>query len=129
MPPSHRPSHLPATIIWKPVMKTIALAASLSVATCLSLLACGSATAQDSRHRVRINDLDLATAEGADAFDARVQRAARSACQGLAPLAAIQCRTAVAREFENALPEARRDNYARARSGGRILAWVPNFQA
>lgn len=110
-------------------MKTIALAASLCLATGLCLLACGSATAQDSRHRVRINDLDLATAEGADAFDARVQRAARSACQGLSPVAGLQCRTAVAREFENALPEARRDNYARARSGGRILAWVPNFQA
>ena len=129
MPPSHRPSHLPATINWKPVMKTIALAASLSLAACLALLASGPAAAQDGRHRVRIDDLDLATVVGANAFDARVQRAARSACQGLAPLAAIQCRTAVAREFENALPEARRDNYARARSGSRILAWVPNFQA
>ena len=82
----------------------------------------GSAIAQD--YRIAFGDLDLATAEGAAQFDRRVTRAARSACNGIAPLAASSCFVRFRAEARSLLPTDRREDYARARSG-RVLAMVP----
>ncbi|HZV83431.1 MAG TPA: UrcA family protein, partial [Brevundimonas sp.] len=56
-------------------MKTLAV-----LAAALSLAAGGAAFAGDAR--IVWGDLDLASATGADAFDARVERAARRLCRG-----------------------------------------------
>lgn len=97
-------------------MKTFAIAFAALV------LSAGAASAQD--HRIGFGDLDLGSTQGADAFDARVDRVARRACRNGAPLAEHRCRTLFREEAMRLLPAARRDDYARAR-GGRILAMVP----
>ncbi|MEQ7156160.1 UrcA family protein [Brevundimonas aurifodinae] len=97
-------------------MKTLAIAVSA-----LALLA-GAASAQD--YRIPFGDLDLASVQGANAFDARVDAASRQACRGGGPLAEHQCRVRFRAEAIRLLPTVRRDDYARAR-GGRILAMVP----
>ncbi|WP_339914055.1 UrcA family protein [uncultured Brevundimonas sp.] len=84
-------------------------------ALCVALAAAGSAAAQES-HRVRIGDLDLSTAHGAAAFDARVRRVARSACSGRSPMNNLQCRAILAQEFRDALPDSRRAEYVQVRS-------------
>ncbi|NBW10398.1 MAG: UrcA family protein, partial [Caulobacteraceae bacterium] len=78
--------------------------------------------------RVRIDDLDLSSVNGAARFDERVERRARNACAGRPALAGMQCREALSRELRGALPAPQREDYARARSG-RVLAMVPNFPA
>jgi UrcA family protein len=83
-------------------------------ALCVALAAAGSAAAQDA-HRVRIGDLNLATAHGAAVFDARVRQVARSACSGRAPMAVLQCRADLTQEFQNALPDSRRADYVQVR--------------
>ncbi len=50
-----------------------------SLAAVLTLAAAGAASAQEAR--VRWGDLDLSTAAGADAFDARLDAAARRMCR------------------------------------------------
>lgn len=98
--------------------------ARLSIAVFgLSLIA-GVAAAQDAAPRIRIDDLNLATTQGAAEFDARVRRVARTACAGRSPLQAVACREIVKREFHDALPAAHRGDYARARSGVRLRAEV-----
>jgi UrcA family protein len=95
---------------------------TLAIAFAALALSAGAASAQD--YRIAFGDLDLASASGADAFDARVNRAARRACRTSAPLADHQCRGRFREEAMRLLPGVRRDDYARAR-GGRILAAVP----
>lgn len=85
-------------------------------------LSAGAASAQD--YRIAFGDLDLGSVAGADAFDARVNTAARRACRSGAPLSDYQCRVRFRAEAMRLLPGIRRDDYARAR-GGRILAAVP----
>ncbi len=85
-------------------------------------LSAGATSAQD--YRISFGDLDLGSVSGADAFDARVDDAARRACRGAAPLASHQCRIRFRAEAMRLLPSVRRDDYARAR-GGRQLAMVP----
>lgn len=51
-----------------------------SLAAVLALAAAGTASAQETR--IGWGDLDLSTAAGADAFDARVDAAARRLCRG-----------------------------------------------
>lgn len=55
-------------------MKTLA-----SLAAVLAVAAAGSASAQEAR--IIWGDLDLSTAAGADAFDARLDAAARQMCR------------------------------------------------
>ncbi len=97
-------------------MKTLAL--SLAALA----LSAGAASAQD--FRIAFGDLDLGSVAGANAFDARVNAAARRACRGTAPLAEHRCRARFRVEAISLLPSVRRDDYARAR-GGRVLAAVP----
>jgi UrcA family protein len=79
-------------------------------------------------YRVRIDDLDLSSANGAARFDQRVEREARNACAARAALVGLQCRQTLSRELRDALPAQRREEYARARNS-RILAMVPSFPA
>lgn len=93
-------------------MKTLAaLAAVLS-------LAAGGASAQDSR--IAWSDLNLASAAGAEAFDARIDRTARRMCRGvLRPGSRINdrgwCMAAVRREALGALPGVAQVDYAMSR--------------
>lgn len=99
-------------------MKTFALAA-LSAAL---LVSAGAASAQD--YRIVIRDLDLGSVAGAAAFDARIEEAAGRACNLGAPMMDSGCRRRFRAEVMRQLPDARRDDYARARSS-RVLAMVP----
>lgn len=100
---------------------------------CAALAAAAPVFAQDRAPRnddarVRIDDLNLSSANGAARFDERVERRARSACAGRPTLAGMQCRETLSRELRDALPAPQREDYARARSG-RVLAMVPNVSA
>ncbi|MBL0969200.1 MAG: UrcA family protein [Brevundimonas sp.] len=93
----------------------------LSVAA-LGLLTAAPAFAQDTV-RVRVNDLDLSTRAGAVAFDARVAAEARTAClRGSRSIPNAICIQRVQREVLAQLPQARQDDYARARRAGDIEA-------
>ena len=88
------------------------------IAAALAALTLATASAA-SAHEARIvwGDLDLASAAGADAFDARVDRAARRMCQGaLRPGSRISdrgwCMEAVRREAVAGLPGVRQVDYA-----------------
>ena len=95
-------------------MKTFAsLAAVLAVS-----LAAGTASAREVR--VQWGDLDLSSAAGADAFDARVSAAASRACRGVKrPGSRISdrafCRTAFRNEAVRQLPGAVQVDYALSR--------------
>ena len=95
-------------------MKTLAsLAAALTVG-----LSAGAASAQEAR--IRWGDLDLSSAAGADAFDARVAAAADRMCRGVTrPGSRINdrafCRTAVRAEAVRQLPGAVQVDYALSR--------------
>lgn len=94
-------------------MKTLA-----SLAAVLTLAAAGSATAQEAR--VQWSDLDLATAAGADAFDARLAAAARRMCRDARrPGSRIgdrdYCLAAFRSEAVRQLPGARQVDYALSR--------------
>lgn len=95
---------------------------TLAIAFAALALSAGAASAQD--YRIAFGDLDLGSVSGAATFDARVNSAARRACNGGTPLAEQQCRARFQAEAMRLLPSVRRDDYARAR-GGRILAAVP----
>ena len=95
-------------------------ALSLAVA---ALLYAAPAAAREVR--VPFADLDLSSAAGARAFDARAAEAARGVCAvGPRGLVNDNCVRRVQQEAVRALPAARRDDYARARRGDRILAMV-----
>lgn len=94
-------------------MKTLA-----SLAAVLLLATAGSASAQEAR--VRWGDLDLSSAGGADAFDARVGAAADRLCRDARrPGSRISdrafCRAAVRDEAVRQLPGAARVDYALGR--------------
>ena len=92
---------------------TASLVAALTVS-----LAAGAASAQEAR--VRWGDLDLGSAAGADAFDARVSAAASRMCRGVKrPGSRINdrafCRTAFRDEAVRQLPGSARVDYALSR--------------
>lgn len=94
-------------------MKTLAVLAAV-----LTLAAGGAASAQDAR--IVWGDLNLASASGADAFDARIDRAARKMCRGaVRPGSRIPDRTwcmeAVRREAVSGLPGVAQVDYALSR--------------
>ncbi len=94
-------------------MKTFA-----SLAAVLALAAAGSASAQEAR--IAWGDLDLSSAAGADAFDARVEAAARNLCRkATKPGSRISdrafCRAAVQAEAVRLLPGRVQVDYALSR--------------
>ncbi|HYD28386.1 UrcA family protein [Brevundimonas sp.] len=90
-------------------MKTLA-----SLAAVLTLAAAGSASAQETR--IAWGDLDLSTAAGADAFDARVRVAARKMCRSVPMIGGrAACHTAVRDEAVSRLPGAAQVDYALSR--------------
>lgn len=88
-----------------------------------ALLYAAPAAAQEVR--IPFGDLNLSTASGATAFDARAEAAARGVC-AVGPRALVNdnCVRRVQQEAVRGLPVARQDDYARARRGDRILAMV-----
>ena len=113
-------------------MSRIALPALIA---CAALAVAAPAFAQNADRparnddvRVRIDDLDLSSANGAARFDERIERQARSACSGRPTITNLQCRQSLTRELRDALPAPQRQDYARGRSG-RVLAMVTNFSA
>ena len=93
-------------------MKTLAsLAAVLIVAS-----AAGAASAQTGATRIAWGDLDLSTAAGAEAFDARIRAAARKMCRGVSVTAGrAACHAAVRDEAVALLPGAAQVDYALSR--------------
>lgn len=93
-------------------MKAFAsLAAALIVAA-----AAGSASASERTVRIHWGDLDLSTAAGADAFDARVNAAARKMCRNLPMIGGrAACQAAVREEAVSLLPGAAQVDYALSR--------------
>ena len=91
-------------------MKTLAsLAAVLIVAA-----TAGTASAREAR--VAWGDLDLSTAAGADAFDARVRAAARKLCRNTPMIGGrAACLAAVRDEAVTLLPGAAQVDYALSR--------------
>lgn len=94
-------------------MKTLA-----SLAAVAAFAVAGSASAQEAR--IAFGDLDMSSAAGADAFDARVEAAARSLCPGVKrPGSRISdrafCRAAVQTEAVRQLPGPVQVEYALSR--------------
>lgn len=89
-----------------------------SVTVACALAVAGAASAQEAR--IAYGDLDLTTAAGAQAFDIRIQTAARKLCRDARrPGSAIPdqdyCRAAVQTEAVRNLPATSRADYASAR--------------
>ena len=99
------------------MMKTLLYVAALA------LLNAAPVAAQDTV-RVPFGDLDLSTAAGAAAFDARVAAEARDVCRRGPRLVDSLCVRRVAREAVRGLPQIRQDDYARARRTGLITAMI-----
>jgi UrcA family protein len=94
-------------------MKVLASLAALAV-----LAVAGSASAQEAR--IVWGDLDMSSAAGANAFDARVEAAARSLCRDARRLNSritdrAYCRAAVQREAVRLLPGPVQVDYALSR--------------
>lgn len=90
-------------------MKTLA-----SLTAVLIVAIAGSASAQEAR--IRWGDLDLSTAAGADAFDARIRSAARKMCRSIPVTGGrAACQTAVRDEAVRLLPGAAQVDYALSR--------------
>ncbi|CAN7317047.1 UrcA family protein [Brevundimonas sp. LjRoot202] len=90
-------------------MKTLA-----SLTAVLIVAIAGSASAQEAR--IRWGDLDLSTAAGADAFDARIRSAARKMCRNIPVTGGrAACQTAVRDEAVRLLPGAAQVDYALSR--------------
>ena len=79
------------------------------------LLAAGAAAASPLPARIPYGALDLSSRAGATAFDARVQRTARSLCNGRLPIERLSCMDKVRDEALSLLPERARTDYARGR--------------
>lgn len=92
-------------------MKALAAATAVAVA----LTAAGAASAADLR--IAYGDLDLSTAQGAQIFDRRVSRAARTACRGGSALEAGRCVIHLRAEIHALMPTAVQQAYALSRSG------------
>lgn len=89
-----------------------------SLAAIAALAIAGSASAQEAR--IVYRDLDMASAAGANAFDARVETASRSLCRGARKPGSIIsdrafCRAAVQREAVRLLPGRVQVDYALSR--------------
>lgn len=89
----------------------------------LALLVAAPAVAQDAV-RVPFGDLNLSTASGAAAFDARVAAEVRDACRRGPRMVESLCVRQVTREAVRQLPQSRQDDYARARRAAPISAEV-----
>jgi UrcA family protein len=94
-------------------MKTLA-----SLTAVLVLAAAGSASAADAR--IGWSDLNLATVAGGDAFDQRVDGAARTLCRDARRPGSLisdraSCQAAVRREAVRQLPGAAQVDYAASR--------------
>jgi UrcA family protein len=87
-----------------------------------AVLSAGAASA--SEYRIAIGDLNLATPEGAAAFDLRVRRASLTACVSGSSLDQAQCRREFRNEARDLLPAAQRADYARAREA-RVVVRTP----
>lgn len=89
-----------------------------SLAAVLVLAAAGSAAAQEAR--IAFGDLDMSSAAGANAFDARVESAARALCRGARKPGSFVsdrefCRAAVKAEAVRRLPGRVQVDYALSR--------------
>lgn len=89
-----------------------------SVTVACALAVAGAASAQEAR--IAYGDLDLTTAAGAQAFDGRIQTAARKLCRDARrPGSSIPdqdyCRAAVRNEAVRNLPSTSRAGYASGR--------------
>lgn len=93
-----------------------------STAAVVTLLTAGAAFAQE--RSIAFGDLDLASPQGAERFERRVNRAARAECAGRSPLTTAACIARFKTEAETLLPAARRDEYARGRAS-RQMAMIP----
>lgn len=102
-------------------MKTLIVA----FAAAATLLA-GTAIAQD-QHRIPYGDLDLSSAADAAAFDRRVRQSSRQACRNGSSIDAMVCTRRFRDEAMRQLPAPSREDYARSRRGGRVLAQVPMY--
>jgi len=87
------------------------LAAALIVAPVLAIA--GSASAGEAR--IAWRDLDLSSAAGAAALDARIDAAARRMCRGGRIGDRAACHAAIRDEAVSLLPGAARVDYARGR--------------
>ena len=88
--------------------------AAASAALAAAILSAGAASAQD--YRIAFGDLDLGSTDGAAQFDRRVDQVAQRLCSGGAPLPDAQCVRRVRVEATRLLPNANREDYARART-------------
>ncbi|WP_332657881.1 UrcA family protein [Brevundimonas sp.] len=89
-----------------------------SLAAIAALAIAGSASAQEAR--IAWGDLDMSSAAGANAFDARVGAAARTLCRGVRKPGSLMsdrayCRAAVQREAVRLLPGPVQVDYALSR--------------
>lgn len=101
------------------LLKTICVAAGVSMAALATTGAASLAQAADQPVRIQVGDLNLNTAQGRAAFDLRVGQAARRLCEDRRDLASnTACRRAVQEEAMDKLTSelARRD--------GVDLAWA-----
>lgn len=96
--------------------------AAATAALAVAVLSAGAASA--SEYRIPIGDLNFATPQGASAFDLRVRGMANTACVSGTPLDQARCRVAFREEALRQLPDARREDYARTRSG-RVVVRTP----
>jgi len=98
----------------------IRFAATAAIAA--AVLSAGAASA--SEYRIAFRDLDLGSIAGAARLDQRIESAAEQACLVGAPLADAQCVRRFRIDALRQLPQAHRDNYARAR-GDRMVVRTP----
>jgi UrcA family protein len=93
------------------LLKTICVAAGVSMAALAATGAASAAQADDPAVRIQVGDLNLNTPQGRAAFDVRVSQAARRFCEDRRDLAwNMSCRRAVREEAMDKLAElARRD--------------------
>jgi UrcA family protein len=101
-------------------MKTLISLSVLILAAVATPALAQSPVLADGRVQVRIGDLNLSTVAGAEALDRRISQAARSACAGGVGLQTHRCRVAVRNDLMEALPVARRQDYARARGSSQV---------
>lgn len=108
------PEGIPMTTL----LKTICVAASVSMAALAMTGTASWAQAADQTFRIQVNDLNLDTPQGRAAFDFRVGQAARRLCEDQRDLFSnAACQRAVRQEAKDNLTElARRD--------GVNLAWA-----
>jgi UrcA family protein len=93
------------------LLKTICVAAGVSMAALAATGTASSAQAADPSVRIQVGDLDLTTTQGRAAFEFRLSRAARQFCEDRRDLASnMACQRAVREEaMDNLTDLARRD--------------------